>query len=157
MGNLLDFADIDGDVDMDGDLPWFTVFPLKPIVVVSFITVFGGMGIIGDLKNWPLAVNIIVSVLSSTLTAFLLYKFVVVPLYRTRYLSNSVSQQDLVGVDAVVATPILENGFGTISYTVNGNLYTSPAKHVNGSYVAQMTNVEICEIKDHVFYVKEKI
>lgn len=45
LGGLFDALDIDGDIDMDGDLPWLGVF--RPIGIVSFITVFGGLGLFG--------------------------------------------------------------------------------------------------------------
>lgn len=45
LGGLFDALDIDGDIDMDRDLPWLGVF--RPIGIVSFITVFGGLGLFG--------------------------------------------------------------------------------------------------------------
>ena len=155
LGNLFDFVDIDGDIDISGEMPWFTVSPLKPIVIVAFVTVFGGMGIIGELKNWSTIGNICIALFSGLLVAGILYKFVVVPLYKTQY-ADYISQKSLIGIEALVISPILKDSFGTISYHVNGNTYTSPAKHIKGKAVAQNTVVVIDEIRDNIFFIKEK-
>ena len=52
LGGLFGIIHLGGHIDTHIDTPngsgsTFTVLPLKPITIVSFITVFGGVGIMG--------------------------------------------------------------------------------------------------------------
>lgn len=131
------------------------ILPIKPITVVSFITVFGGVGIMTLQKNMSIILSLVISVFSAYVVSFLLYKFIITPLYRAQNTSAH-SQKDLVGTPAIVKASILENGFGQISYVVNGNTYDSPAKHKNGEYVKKGTNVLIVKIENNVYYVERR-
>jgi membrane protein implicated in regulation of membrane protease activity len=171
MGSLFSFAHLDGhidghadcDCDIGGHLdthidgagasPTLTVSPLKPIVIVSFITVFGGIGMIGTRCGLNSIFTFILAAVSARIVSFTLYKFVVVPLYKAQN-TSAVSQQALVGTRAVVISPILKDGFGVISYVVSGSKQNAPAKHINNEAVAQGEEVTILEIKNNVFYVQ---
>jgi hypothetical protein len=61
----------------------------------------------------------------------------------------------MAGVEAEVITDILEGGFGTIKYSVNSILHTSPSKHIYGKAVKQGTKVFICKVEDNIFFVSE--
>ena len=93
------------------------------------------------------------AVLLVVLVSFVLYKFIVVPLYKAQN-TSSVSQDKLIGMKAIVISPILENGFGVISYVVNGSKYNAPAQHINKKSVLQGEEVIIYEIKNNIFYVE---
>lgn len=173
MGGLLGLFHIDGHVDthvdthidthIDGHVdthvggtsvsPTFTVFPLKPITIVSFLTVFGGIGMIGTSNKINAVLIFIMALISGLVVAFILYKFIVVPLYRAQN-TSAFSRKKLIGMQAKVISPILENGFGTIAYVVNGRKYNAPAQHVGKTAVAQGEDVIIYEIKDNLFYVQ---
>lgn len=130
-------------------------FLINPTVVVSFLTVFGGLGILGTNYFKGLTVLIfLVSLISGIIIAFLLYRFVAIPLYNSEN-STDVTREDLIGVTAEVSSEILENGFGKIAYTVNSIRYTAPAKHIEDKDVKQGTKVFICKIENKVFYVNE--
>jgi hypothetical protein len=133
---------------------WFSIL-INPIVAVSFFTVFGGIGIMGTERfKWAAAIVFAVALAAGVITATLLYKFVAVPLYKSEN-SSGVSRDELVSTPAEVITDIIENGFGTIKYTVNSIRYTAPAKHMEGTEVKQGRKVIICKIEDNVFYVTE--
>lgn len=165
LGGISGILHLDGhiDSDLDGQIhgnldhcnvsPTFSVFPLKPITIVSFLTVFGGVGILGSKNNLNEIVIFIIAFLSGLLTSTLLYKLVVVPLYKAQN-TSAVYQKQLIGVKAIVITPVLKDGFGTISYVVNGTKYTAPAKHLNKEAIAQGQEVLIFKIEDNVFYVE---
>ena len=51
LGGLFDLLDIDGDIDMDGDLPWLACF----VHYRSFITVFGGLGCLAPMQCHPVS------------------------------------------------------------------------------------------------------
>jgi membrane protein implicated in regulation of membrane protease activity len=142
-----------GHVDLSGASPTFTIFPLKPITIVSFLTVFGGIGMIGTSHKIGAAVLFAVALISGFIVSFILYKFIVVPLYKAQN-TSAFSRKSLVGIKAKVISPIYEKGFGTIAYVVNSKKYNAPAQHVGGMAIAQGEEVIIYEIKDNVFYVE---
>ena len=128
---------------------------INPIVAVSFLTVFGGIGIIATNKLRLVAIVIfLIALAAAILTSFLLYKFVAVPLFRSEN-SSEVSKNDLISNSAEVASAIAEDGFGQIKYTANSIRYTGPARQIEGKALKQGTKVAICKIEDNVFYVTE--
>ncbi|MBV7271871.1 hypothetical protein I6U48_02945 [Clostridium sp. PL3] len=157
LGGLFDIVNlgfhIDTHVDTHSSGSIFTVFPLKPITIVSFITIFGGVGILGNYYKVNKILTFILAVALGIMVSFILYKFIVVPLFKAQN-TSAVSQDKLIGINAIVISPILENGFGVISYTVNGSKYNGPAQHISGKAVLQGEDVIIYEIKNNVFYVQ---
>lgn len=143
------------DLHLDGTevSPTFTVFPLKPITIVSFITVFGGVGMMGTNFKLNAVLVFILAIVLGFLVSLSLYKFVVVPLYKAQN-TSAVAQKTLIGMRAKVISPIIENGFGTIGYVVNGSKYNAPAQHVNKKAVSQGEEVIIYDIKNNIFYVE---
>jgi len=165
LGGLFGLAHFDGGIDThvdthfdihphtDGVSPTFTISPLKPITIVSFITVFGGIGIIGTRSALNGIIVFLLAVVSALIASFLLYRFIVVPLYKAQN-TSAVSRVELVGIKATVISPIFENGFGTIAYVVNGSKYNGPAQHVSKRAVEQGEEVIVYEIKNNIFYVQ---
>ena len=128
---------------------------INPLVAVSFLTVFGGLGILGtDYFKWIAIIVFFVSFSSGIIVAFSLYKFIVIPLYKSEN-STEVARQDLIYTTAHIISPIMENGFGEIKYTVNSIRYTAPAKHFKGKAVKQGETVIIYSIENNIFYVME--
>ena len=135
-------------------ISWFAVL-LNPIVAVSFLTVFGGMGILGESYfKWGSVVTLAVAAASGIICSALLYNFVAKPIYRSENTSN-VSREMLIGTAAEVTTDILADGFGTIAYTVNSLRFNAPSKHIEGNAVKQGQKVVICKIEDNIFYISE--
>lgn len=135
-------------------LSWFTMI-FNPLVAVSFLTVFGGMGIMG-LKyfKWNSIIVLLASLACGIIVATFLYNFIAKPIYRSENTSD-VSREELIGIPAEVISDILENGFGTIKYTVNSIMYTAPAKHIDQKAVKQGGKVFIYKIENNVFYISE--
>jgi membrane protein implicated in regulation of membrane protease activity len=169
MGSLFGLVHLDGNVDTNIDSgldiqcdthihgsdisPTFSISPLKPITIVSFLTVFGGIGMMGTYKGFNAVLLFIMAFASALITAFILYKFIVVPLYKAQNTSD-VSQKKLIGMRAKVISAIIEDGYGMISYVVNGKRYNAPAQHISKQAIAQGEEVSIYEIKDNLFYVQ---
>ncbi|QZY55711.1 NfeD family protein [Crassaminicella profunda] len=155
LGHLFDAVDVDMDFDGDIHIPIFTILPIKPITIITFITVFGGVGIMCSNKG----VNSIFAFLMAIVIAYaitsLVYRLIMIPLYKAQN-TSAASQRDLIGVDAVVKSSIVKNGFGQITYVKNGNTYDSPAKHVNGEHLEVGTKVFIVDIKENIYYVEKK-
>lgn len=135
-------------------LSWFAII-INPLVAVSFLTVFGGLGIMGvKFFKWMDIIVFVAAITAAVIISAILYNFVVKPLYKSENTSD-VSRERLIGVPAEVTTDILENGFGTIKYTVNSIKYTGPAKHIEEKPVKQGQRVVICKIENNTFLVSE--
>lgn len=152
LGQLFDFVDIDGDVDFDGDIPGFAISPLKPIVIVAFVTVFGGSGIILTRTGLTALLSLIIALFLGFLMAFIIYKYIVIPLYRAQN-TSAASQKELIGQCAKMKLGTKGDSFGRISYVVNGNIYTAPAKSIDGKEINEDENVIIVDIQNNIFYV----
>lgn len=137
-----------------GILSKFTIL-LNPLVAVSFLTVFGGLGIMGvKFTEWSSIIVFAGSLAAGIALSVTLYNFVAKPIYRSEN-SSDVSREKLIGIPAEVTTDILENGYGTIMYTVNSIKYTGPAKHIDDKLVKQGQRVVICKIENNTFFVSE--
>ncbi len=153
-------GDVQGNHTHHGDSGGHSVFSwlailINPLVAVSFLTVFGGLGIMGTkITVWASAIVFLGSLAAGIAIAALLYNFIAKPIYRSEN-SSDVSREKLVGTPAEVTTDILEKGYGTIKYTVNSIRYTGPAKHVEERAVKQGQRVVICRIENNTFYVSE--
>jgi len=149
---LFDFLNFDGDLDMEGDIFGLAVSPLKPIIIMSFITTLGGIGIITINKGFNPLISFTIALVSGLIVSFVLYKFVVVPLYKAQN-TSAISQEDLIGYIAKTKVKIIGASFGSITYVVNGNTYSAPAKSVDGMDIYQGEEVKIVKIERNIFYV----
>lgn len=152
LGQLLDFVDIDGDVDFDGDVTGVSVSPLKPIIIVAFTTVFGGIGIISIKAGLAAVFSLLISLISGLFIAYIIYRFVVIPLYKAQN-TSAPSQTELIGHRARMKLGTKGDSFGRVSYTLNGNTYTSPAKSLDGKEINRDEDVIIVEIHKNIFFV----
>ena len=153
-GNLFEAAGIDG-LDFDLDLLGFELFlPISPTIIVLFSTVFGGVGWILEVSCPAMVIILIliIAIFSGILISSLVYYLVIKPLKKAQNTSAPTSEE-LVGIRATVTESIYFGGFGEISYVVNGNSFTSPAKATNGGEIKVGKDVAICWIEEHVFYV----
>lgn len=156
LGGLFDFIHFDGHVDFHGDVPHFWIFPIRPIIVVIFITVFGGIGIMQTkLGNEGIYVFVI-SILTALVVSFIVNKFIIKPLYKAESTSAS-SQKELIGHNGIIIGTIIENGFGQLSYITNGVRHTAPCKHIEGKRTESGSKVIIVSIEKNVFYVENDI
>ena len=164
LGHLLDFSgghidtdlniDTGGDVDFHGHMSGASVSPLKPVTIAAFITVFGGVGMILQSKSYSIWVSLVAAALLGLAVAFLLYRFLIVPLSKAQS-TSAVSQASLVGSLAHVALSMEAESFGRLKYVVEGNTYSAPCKSIDGKAIAKGVPVVIIDIKKNIFYVKE--
>ena len=141
--NVFDF-----DFDLNG-----TVSPLKPAVIAAFITVFGGSGLLlVSVAPWYAAVP--AAALFGAAVAYLMYRFIIVPLSKAQN-TSAVEIQSLIGHTAKVTERIFQGGYGQITYHVNGSTFTAPAKAENGGEIQRGKDVEIMYIQDSTYFVQE--
>ncbi|HWY76225.1 MAG TPA: NfeD family protein, partial [Verrucomicrobiae bacterium] len=130
------------------------VSALSPTVITSFITAFGGFGIIfhevpatkSPFLSAPLAVVGAVATAGSVL-------WVLRQLFTRTQSSSESKVGTLIGMEAHIITPIPENGVGEIAYVQGGTRYTAPAREETGMAVASGKPVRIVRIVGSQFYV----
>ncbi len=152
-GNIFEIIGIDG-LDLDFDIGLGIFIPISPILLIFFVTVFGGVGWLIWYVFPELSVILIVlfALAAGIAMSTLMNLFVIRPLKKAQNTSTP-DLEDLMGLPATVTETILENGFGEISYVINGNSYTSPAKGIHGEAFKAGQEVVICWITDYIFYV----
>ena len=134
------------------DMPGFSA--LSPTTVASFVTAFGGFGMI--FSKIPLLAS---PWLSAPLAALggLGVAAAVLVLFRKLFSATQSSSEGrvgaLVGHGATVETPIPANGVGEISYVQGGSRYNGPARADGGREIAAGTSVRIARIVGTQFYV----
>jgi membrane protein implicated in regulation of membrane protease activity len=127
----------------------------SPVVIASFVTAFGGFGIIFQQFSW--AKESYISAPLAIVAAFLVANFVLFilrGLFRHTQSSSESHVGELVGQIATVITPIPENGTGEIAYVHGGTRYNAPAREETGLAVPSGSLVKITRIVGTQFYVK---
>lgn len=155
LGQVFDFIGLDGDVDFDGDLHGMSIFPLKPVTIIAFLTVFGGIGMMLTLKGIQVWLVTAVSVTVGIATAWIIYRFIIVPLRKAQN-TSALSQRELIGLCGILKEGIKGQGFGQISYIAASNKYLAPAKSIDGSDIDRGSEVKIVKIEGNIFYVIKK-
>jgi hypothetical protein len=139
--------DLPGDVDIPGadiqisagdvpsagiDAPDVTVSPLSPITVATFITTFGGIGVLttqvfGVDPRWSL----LWATGGALGTASLMYLFTSQFLVRSQA-SSELRRTELVGLQAEVTVPIGESSPGKVTYVTKSGRMSSMARSFDG-------------------------
>lgn len=149
----LDGCDMDVDVDIDFDIGHGIFLPISPLVIVLFVTIFGGSGmiLINSFGIPEIFILLISAVIGMSISLFI-NRIVFIPLKRAQN-TSAPELEELIGILAKINESIGETGFGEINYVVNGNSYNAPAKSTDGKAIMKGTEVSVCWIEDHVFYV----
>ncbi len=134
------------------DMPGISFF--SPTIIASFITAFGGFGLIfsqfpGTSKT---EISAPLSIFAALVVAGALYKFLSLVFGHTQSSSESHVAR-LAGTTASVVSPIPENGVGEIAYVVSDTRYTAPARTENGAAVGNGKLVKITRVVGTQFYV----
>jgi len=153
LGQLLDFSGVGGDIDFDADID-IGLFPIRPVIIAAFITVFGGTGMILLKEGRSSLTSLICALAIGFGAAYLMYRFIIMPLQKAQN-TSAVSQSALLGSLAYTTLPMEGKSFGRISYSIEGNTYSAPAKSIDGKPIAKGVPVVIIDIKKNVFLVKE--
>lgn len=134
------------------DMPGMSIF--SPTVIASFITAFGGFGLIFSQFHTTskTVVSAPLSLVCAAMVAAGLYKFLGTVFRHTQSSSES-HVAKLAGTEASVVSPIPENGVGEIAYVVGGTRYTAPARVENGTAIPNGKLVKITRVVGTQFYV----
>ncbi len=149
--------DLPGDVDIPGadihvgdlgstggiDAPDVALSPLSPITVATFVTTFGGVGVLA-LRVFDVdpRLSLLWAVVSGLGTAGLMYAFVSQFLVRSQA-SSEIQRKDLLGMEAEVTVPIGESSPGQITYVTKVGRMSSIARSADGSAIPRGQLVKI--------------
>ena len=128
--------------------------PFSPTTITSFVTAFGGFGLI--FSRIEATRSIWLSAPLATLGALLTAAGVIALFGWIFHHTQSSSESriaTLVGVSATIITPIPANGVGEIAYVQAGMRYTAPARDERGAPVANGQTVKIVRIVGSQFYI----
>src|SRR5437870_4681694 len=128
--------------------------PFSPTTISSFITAFGGIGLV--LSRIEATKNPWISAPLATVGALIIAGLVVI-LFGTIFHKTQSSSESrvatLVGMSGTVITPIPPNGVGEIAYVQSGTRYSAPARDERGAPVANGQTVKIVRVAGTQFYV----
>jgi len=168
LGNM-DMPNVDIDVsqiDLPGDVggpeipaagfdaPDIQVSPLSPVTIATFVTTFGGIGVLavqlfGVDARW--------SLLWATVGAFLLsglvYLFYSQVLVRSQA-SSEIRRGELIGVQAEVTVPIGETAMGQVTYVTKSGRMSSMARSIDNTAIPRGTFVQIMRLVGQVALVR---
>jgi membrane-bound ClpP family serine protease len=130
------------------------VSAFSPTIICSFITAFGGFGMI--FSHIPATSNIWVSMPISLLGGFIIAAgvfFLFAAIFSHTQSSSESRQSSLIGRTATVITPIPRSGVGEIAYVQAGTRYTAPAREEHGVAVSNGKTVKIMRVSESQFFV----
>lgn len=135
------------------DAPGISIF--SPTIIASFITAFGGFGLIFSQfpKTSRPEISAPLSLVGGLVVAGAMLLFLR-SVFRHTQSSSESHVAELVGATANVITPIPENGVGEIAYVVGGTRYSAPARAENNAPVPNGKTVKITRIVGSQFYVQ---
>lgn len=130
------------------------VSALSPTVIATFVTAFGGLGTIfsrvpATKTPW---VSAPLSVLGATALAGVML-WVLRQIFSHTQGSSESKVSTVVGMDAMIVSPIPADGVGEIAYVQGGTRYTAPAREETGQAIAAGRPVRITRIIGSQFYV----
>ncbi|SDO38034.1 hypothetical protein [Alkalicoccus daliensis] len=121
---------------------------VNPITIIGFITLFGGLGYIGEVLGLVSSgLLIIVNLLLSAVIIVLVNFYIILPLKRTEK-SMSSSIQDLKGRVGEVYTSIPADGFGEVIIRRTHGTVSKPAKSFDGEPLKEGRFVLIVDIDE---------
>ncbi|MFN7972682.1 MAG: hypothetical protein U0166_10095 [Acidobacteriota bacterium] len=126
---------------------------LSPVVLASFVTVFGGAGFI---SNRGLGFGSVGSMLMASGMALLVSGgvfMVMDKLFASTQASSEAEMATIVGKEAEVITPIPAGGFGEIAYLCKGSRLTAPARSLIGDPIDRREMVRIDKVSGSTHYV----
>lgn len=135
----------------------------SPLMVATFATVFGGLGLItlglfGSLQVVPAGLANIVSMLVASSLALVLssyFSYFLVKVFVKSETSSNVSTSKLIGREAEAMLDLEPGKIGEIAYIHGGSRTTGMARLVEGSApIKRGGTVEIVSISENIHWVK---
>ncbi len=145
------FGDGDGGAHGGSDV---SISPISPTIIATFITCFGGIGlIVNNLYNPSAIRSAAIAAGGAAVISAAVFGLLEYVASRTQAGSEFASSE-LVGSTAEVITPIPENGYGEIVYLAKGARYTGHARSADGKPIGKASQVVIVGVSGSTFMVK---
>ncbi|MCL2171125.1 MAG: hypothetical protein FWB71_03135 [Defluviitaleaceae bacterium] len=129
--------------------------PFKPLLIAMFLTIFGGLGLIGRII-FPGA-DLFVAMGATFIgifAALIIYRGTIAKMIRWQN-TNTHDKKSLVGHAAKVVEAIAQGGYGKITYSINQKIVSGPAKSENGAAIERNAPVEIVGIEKSTYVVRK--
>jgi membrane protein implicated in regulation of membrane protease activity len=135
------------DVPAGGiDAPDVPASPISPITIASFITVFGGLGVLCiQLFETTPGVSLIVATIGGLGASGVMYLFYSQFLIRSQG-SSELRRGELIGMHAQVTVPIGESTTGQVAYRTKAGRMNSMARSLDNRPIARGEFVEIVRV-----------
>ena len=142
----------DAHMDIGTDLP---MSPLSPTVIATFLTGFGGGGMLAN-SYFQMSVGkgVLVAIMSGIMLSGGTYT-VLFFLFRETQAGAEFSLDDMVGRTVQVITTIPEGGTGEIAVEAKGSRTNGPAKSVDGRAISRNAAVTVVRVVGNLYYVQE--
>jgi hypothetical protein len=154
------FSDIGGSgdihVDASGHLDAGHVHPLSGTVIATFVTGFGGGGILAHyLLEWSLVAGLAMATVSGLVVAGAAF-LVLDLLFSQTQAGSEFEMSEIAGRDAEVITAIPENGAGEVAYVIRGQREVSPARTISGLAMPRGRLAVIERVSGNTVYVRPR-
>ena len=127
--------------------------PFSPVILSIFLVSFGGTGLATmQLLGWEIA-SLAVAAPSGFVMAALTFAMFN-KIFSVTQGSSEPTQQEAIGKEAEVITPIPADGLGEIAYNRRGSRFSAAARSESGAPIAKQTVVTVTRVVGHTFYVK---
>lgn len=146
----------DVHVDASGHLDAGHAHPLSGTVIASFVTGFGGGGI---LAHYVFHLGLVAGSLAATVAGVALGAsafFTLELLFRHTEAGSEFAASEAEGAEAEVITGIPPGGTGEVAYLVHGARQASPARSADGSAIAKGRAVVIEKVMGSTLRVRPK-
>jgi len=144
------------DISHDVDHPEVGLSPLSPITIATFITTFGGVGLLSNnLFPFSQIIGLFIATVSGVLlsgSVFMLYAWAIKEVQG----SSEVQVGEMVGLTGEVIAPIPEDNVGEIVLVVRGMRARSTARSADGKAISRGTMIEIMEEVGNAVIVRPK-
>jgi membrane-bound ClpP family serine protease len=142
----------DAHMDVGTDLP---LSPLSPTVIATFLTGFGGGGMLANSYfQMSTGKGVLVAIMSGVLLSGGTY-MVLFFLFRETQAGAEFSLDDMVGRTVQVITTIPECGTGEIAVEAKGSRTNGPARSVDGRAIPRNSAVRVVRVVGNLYYVQE--
>jgi membrane protein implicated in regulation of membrane protease activity len=161
--------DLPGDVDIPGadihlggpdipaggiDTPDVSVSPLSPITIASFVTSFGGIGVLAtQFFEVDPRISLLWATGGAVIISGLMFLFYSQVLIRAQG-SSEVRRGELIGLLGEVTVPIGETATGQVTYSTKAGRMSSMARSADGSAIPRGQFVKIVRMIGQLVIVK---
>jgi membrane-bound ClpP family serine protease len=155
-GWLSDLGASDVHVDASGHLDAGHFHPISGTTIATFITGFGGGGIVGHyLLQWSLISGLALASATGLLLAAAAFG-VLELIFKQTQAGAEYEVAELVGREAEVITAIPEQGTGEVAYLARGQREKAPARSSGGAAIPKGRPVVIEKVMGQTLYVRPR-